>query len=289
MSYGFLDIDHLLASGEPMKGGAQYERLGFTVTPISVIENLGVANRLILLHPLTPGTANFFECMGVVDPERASKNPMGALLSGEPGVRSMVLSTTDARASFEALTRDGFPFGPPLDVEREWQLPDGEVLKPSFRVTLPIGAPLRFNFCEYRTLHYYLREGWLKHENGARHLTKVFAVAADPLAAARYYERVFGKSLQRRGELHAVTPGQCELQVGNAAAWREILPAGGLPEPSGADRYFGFEVQVESLAAVRKLLRSRNVEFAEQAAALVVPPHEACGNVLRLVESVAAH
>ena len=53
MSYGFLEIDHLLASGDPEIGGAAYERLGFTVTPISVIGPLGVANRLVLLRPLS--------------------------------------------------------------------------------------------------------------------------------------------------------------------------------------------------------------------------------------------
>lgn len=287
MSYGFLEIDHLLASGDPQVGGAQYERLGFTVTPISVIGNLGVANRLILMKPLTPGTANFFECMGVVDAERAAKNPMGALLAGEPGVRSMVLSGPDAVASFEALARDGFPFIRPLEIEREWRLPDGEVLKPAFRVTLPIGEPLRFNFCEYRTLHYYLRENWLTHENGALHFTKTFALCADPAAVAHYYERVFSTQSRRPDGLYALGPGTCELHVGDASTLRALFPEQWLPTNAGAGRYLGFEVRVRSLPAVKILLASRGVEFVEQAGALVVAAREACGNLLRFVD--AAH
>ena len=284
MSYGFLEIDHLLASGDPQLGGAQYERLGFTVTPLSVIGNLGVANRLILMRPLTPGTANFFECMGVVDAARAAGNPMGRLLSGEPGVRSMVLSGPDALASFEALARDGFPFAKPLDIEREWRLPDGEVLRPAFSVTLPIGEPLQFNFCTYRTLHYYLREGWLRHENGAMHLTKVFAIAARPESVARYFERVFGHASRREREMYAVAPGKCELHVGSASALAHALPERWLPKDAGAGRYVGFEVQVASLEALRRLFVERGVDFVEHDAALAVAPHDACGNVVRFVE-----
>lgn len=289
MSYGFLEIDHLLASGDPNVGGAQYERLGFTVTPISVIENLGVANRLILLRPFTAGTANFFECMGITDPARAARNPMGALLAGQPGVRSMVLSGPDALGSFESLVRDGFAFTRPLDIERQWRLPDGEVLKPAFRVTLPIGEPLRFNFCQYRTLHFYLRKAWLKHDNGAQHLTKVFAIAADPAAVAHYYERVFGRASRRERDLYAVGPGKCELYVGSGSQLADVLPARWVPTNSGAGRYVGFEVQAASLDVVRRLLSSRGVEFLEHDTALVVGPRDACGNVLRFVENVAPH
>ena len=289
MSYGFMEIDHLLASGDPQIGGAQYERLGFTVTPISVIENLGVANRLILMKPLTAGTANFFECMGITNPVRAARNPMGALLAGAPGVRSMVLSGADALGSYESLARDGFPFARPLDIEREWTLPDGEVLKPAFRVTLPVGEPLRFNFCQYRTLQHYVREAWLKHENGALHMTKVFAIAADPAAVCRYYERVFGRAAHREHDLYAVGPGKCELHVGNGSQLANVLPAHWIPANAGAGRYVGFEVQFGSLEAVRGLLIARGVEFLEEREALVVAPHEACGNVLRFVEHGGPH
>jgi hypothetical protein len=284
MSYALTEIDHLLASGDPVAGGAQYERLGFTVTPLSVIENLGVANRLILLTPLTPGTANFFECMGVVDPRRAAANPMGALLEGPPGVRSMVMGTRDAQATYEALSRDGYPFGKPIDVEREWRLPDGEVLKPAFRVTLPAAGPLRFNFCQYRTLHYYLREQWLRHENGARHLTAVYAVADDPGAVASHFEKVFACQARERGGIHCMTPGAVELRVGNVAALKSLVPERWLPGGASPARYVGFEVEVESLVEVGELLRARGIEHAEQDGALIVAPPDACGNALRFVD-----
>ncbi len=152
MSYGFTEIDHLLGSAvDPQRGGEKYERLGFTVTPLSVIESLGVGNRMVLLEPLTANTANFVECMGIVDRARVPA-AMAQLLEGSEGIRSMVLSGPDAGASYAQLKRDGFEFLPPLDLEREWSLPSGEILRPAFLVTLPAPAPLRFNFCQYSAL-----------------------------------------------------------------------------------------------------------------------------------------
>jgi hypothetical protein len=284
MSYGFSEIDHLLSSStDPQRGGERYERLGFTVTPLSVITNLGVGNRLLLLRPMTPGTANFFECMGIVDRGRVPAS-MADLLSGAEGIRSMVLSGADARGSHALLARDGYPFAAPLDIEREWRLPSGEILRPAFLVTLPAPAPLPFNFCQYRTLHYYLREEWLVHANGARHLTGVFALAEEPRTVARYFEAVFSATAVVRNGLYSVGPGKVQLQIGNRAALRALIPdewLGRLLEP----RYLGFEVEVRSLAALRSLLLDRGVRFVEHSDAVVVAPEEACGNVLRFYEA----
>jgi len=284
MSYGFSEIDHLLSSStDPQRGGESYVRLGFTVTPLSVITNLGVGNRLLLLRPLTPDTANFFECMGIVDRGRVPP-AMADLLSGAEGIRSMVLSGADARSSHALLARDGYPFAPPLDIEREWRLPSGEILRPAFLVTLPAPVPLSFNFCQYRTLHYYLREEWLVHANGARHMTSVFALAEDPRTASRYFERVFSATAVVRNGLWSVGPGKVQLRVGDRAALRALIPdewLGRLPEP----RYVGFEVEVASLAALRSLLLDRGVRFLDHGEAVVVAPEEAGGNVLRFYEA----
>lgn len=284
MGYGFTEIDHLLASArDPRAGGEQYERLGFTVTPLSVIENLGVGNRLVLMQPLAPHTANFFECMGVVDPARAD-TPMGRLLSGPEGVRSMVLSGPDAMDSYYRLARGGFPFQPPMDIKRDWRLPSGEILTPAFLVTVPIAAPLGFNFCQYRTLHYYLRDEWLRHTNGAISMTKVFAVAADARGVADYFAKVFAKPHSTVNGAFAVGPGVMQLVVGDRTSLRNFIPAHWVNDAPDRPRYVGFEVTVASLTEVHMLLAARNVEFVEHGDALVVAPKEACGNVLRIVE-----
>ena len=283
MSYGFTEIDHLLGSAvDPQRGGEKYERLGFTVTPLSVIESLGVGNRMVLLEPLTANTANFVECMGIVDRARVPAT-MAQLLEGSEGIRSMVLSAPDARASYAQLKRDGFEFLPPLDLEREWSLPSGEILRPAFLVTLPAPAPLRFNFCQYRNLHCYLRTEWLAHENGAQHLSGVLAIADDAEAAARPFEKVFAAAARRQDGIFSVGPGQVQLRVGDQAALRALIPDEWLGEAHGV-RYLGFEVKVSSLVALRALFVHRGINFIERGQALVVAPQEACGSVIRFIE-----
>jgi hypothetical protein len=284
MSYGFTEIDHLLGSAvDPQRGGEKYERLGFTVTPLSIIESIGVGNRLVLLQPVTADTASFVECMGIVDRARVPPT-MAELLGGSEGIRSMVLFGPDARASYSQLKRDGFEFLPPLDLEREWTLPSGEILRPAFLVTLPAPAPLRFNFCQYRNLHPYLRTEWLAHENGAQHLTSVLAIADNARAAVKSFETVFARSARNSDGIFSVGPGKLQLRVGNQAALRALIPDEWLGETQGV-RYLGFEVKVASLAALRTLFVRRGINFIERSQALVVAPHEACGNVVRFIES----
>jgi hypothetical protein len=284
MSYGFTEIDHLLGSAvDPQRGGEKYERLGFTVTPLSIIESIGVGNRLVLLQPLTANTANFVECMGIVNRARVPPT-MAELLGGPEGMRSMVLSGPDARTSHAQLKRDGYEFLPPLDLEREWTLPSGEILRPAFLVTLPAPAPLRFNFCQYRNLHPYLRTEWLAHENGAQHLTSVLAIADNAKAAVGSFETAFASPARSRDGIFSTGPGKVQLRVGNQAALRALIPDEWLGETQGV-RYLGFEVKVASLAALRTLFVRRGINFIERSQALVVAPHEACGNVVRFIES----
>jgi hypothetical protein len=286
MSYGFTEIDHLLGSAaDPQHGGEKYARLGFTVTPLSIIESIGVGNRMVLLQPLTANTANFVECMGIVDSARVPPT-MAELLGGSEGMRSMVLSGPDARTSHTQLKRNGYEFLPPLDLEREWVLPSGEILRPAFLVTLPAPAPLRFNFCQYRNLHPYLRTEWLAHENGAQHLTGVLAIADSAEVAVRPFETVFASPARNRDGIFSTSPGKVRLRVGNRAALRALIPDEWLGETRGI-RYLGFEVKVGSLAALRTLLVRRGINFVERSQALVVAPQEACGNVVRFIESEA--
>ncbi len=281
MSYGFFEIDHLLASAiDPYRGGDRYERLGFTVTPISIIESLGVGNRLVLLHPVTDGTAAFFECMGVLDRAVAAPH-MASLLEGPERIQSMVLASADVDGSREQLLNDGHSCAMPIDIEREWSLPSGEVLRPAFRVTLPVESPLRFNFCSHRTLNLYLRDEWLRHANGARHLTDVFAVADDPMAVSTHFERIFASNASYENGIYSLGPGFVQLRIADRVSIQRLIPADWLPKVDEAARYAGFGIEVDSLVALRELLDSRGVEFREYNGSICVAPYEACGNIVR--------
>lgn len=276
---GLVEIDHLLtAVADAKAAGAEFERLGFTVTPLSVIGAMGLANRLVLLDPLTEGTANFIELMALHDPARANA-AMRSLLDGPPGIRSMVMASFDAEASRAALEAQGRAPGPVHKVTREWVLPSGERLDVAFDVLLPMPAPFAFNVCRYRTLRHYLRPAWRAHPNGAKSVVAVHAVADDPAAAADFYVRLFDRPAERLadGSL-AVGPGAVRLAIATPA---DFAAAFGRPAPRPGG-YAGYTIRVASLSRLDTMLHANSMtatRAAEQG--LVV---EAEGNLIRFVE-----
>jgi len=57
------DIDHLMCGvSDPQKAGETFEKLGFTVSPLSVIPSFGLANRCVLLTPRTTDRGNKGRC-----------------------------------------------------------------------------------------------------------------------------------------------------------------------------------------------------------------------------------
>lgn len=280
MTTGIAEIDHLLtAVADADAAGADFERLGFTVSPPSVIDAMGLANRLVLLTPLTEGAANFIELMCLHDPPRA--NPaMKELLSGPEGIRSMVMTSFDADATHEALARAGYAPNGVHRLQREWALPSGEVLHLAFDVLLPLPAPFLFNVCRYRTLEHYLRPEWRVHANGARSLVAVHAVAPDPAREMAYYEKLFGKPAEAepQGGL-SISPGAVKLTVVTPEVFRTRFGIDA-PRPSG---YAGYTIRCDDLAHTRAVLARNGVPFSETGDGLVIAPALARGNVLRFV------
>jgi len=185
-------IDHLLTFVRDLDEAARfYDRLGFTLTPESRIEAMGIVNRLILFPDASDGSANFIELMSVFDAARLPP-AMAALLSGDEGIKSMVLSLGDverARAHFVAL---GCPFGPPIHVRREWRLSATEAVWPEFDVLLPVDDVVTFNGCRYHNVELYRLAAWTAHRNGARGFDRIYCAAADPRTAASRLANILG-------------------------------------------------------------------------------------------------
>jgi len=191
---GIIDIDHLmLGVADPDAAAADFARLGFTVTPLSAMPQIGLANRCVLLTPAQDGAANYLELLGH-DPQRASPF-MAALLGGGEGIKSLVLAADDMDAAVARLAQSGAAPGAPLRIARRWTLPDGETLDLAFTVaTPPLDAPPVYcNLCQHHTLHHYLRAEWRQHENGARSLVAVLVEAEEPERVTGWYARLFDR------------------------------------------------------------------------------------------------
>lgn len=271
MQHGLREIDHLVSAvPDAQHAGELLAGLGFTVTPLSVLGGMGVANRLVLFKPQSAGAANFVEVMSTIDESKVPRS-LARHLRGEPGYRWLVLSGLDAAAAFEQLKQHGYPFGEPIAVERDWVLPSGEVLHVAFKVTLPIDAAIPFNFCEYQTLQHYVRAEFLNHPNGAECLTGVLCSFEQPNECLAYFETLFGTRRKPFAtDLYAVGPMHVDLIVGTPAAWDSALGRG-LPE-SAASRHqiIGCRLKVRDLAATETYLREHGFAPSPGALGLVL-------------------
>jgi hypothetical protein len=218
------------------------------------MRGVGVANRLVLLRPQSAGTANFIELMSIVDEGKLPESLKLHLLGGK-GYRWMVLSGPDAAVTFEELHRHGYPFAPPIPVERDWILPSGEVLHLAFNVMMPIQAPIPFNFCAYRTLEHYLRPEFLSHANGAQTLSALFCQSEQPAECLGYFEALFGCSRRSFGNgLYAVTPNRIDLVIGTPSQWQQLSGHRPPISPTSPHMLVGCSIRVQDLEETERYL-----------------------------------
>lgn len=281
------DIDHLLTYVASLEAAARaYQRLGFTMTPVSDIAAMGIANRLVLMRPRNPRGASFIELMAVTD--RAKLPPlMQPLLTGEEGIKSMVLLTPDAHAAHASLVARGYAFAPPAHVKREWILSPTESVWPEFDVLLPIPAPLAFNACQYRNVELYHRPAWTEHANTAQFVRAAYAIASDVAATAAYYERLFEAPARREPDGSvSVTPGLTELCIYSPQAFAATFNEPPPPLLSPAC-YVGYEIEVRDLASCRRVLEKTGVAHRAFGKRLIVASHAAHGNLVVFAEGGA--
>jgi hypothetical protein len=285
-----LDIDHLMCGVADARAAAvDFARLGFTVTPPSAIEAMGLSNVLICMRPQRSGVANFLELMAVERPETVPP-PMQQLLAGEPGIKSMVLAVDDVAGHRAALVEAGYAMHDVWPVQREWTLPSGETLEFRFRVVLPEHgqAPVTFNAVEYATLQHYLRPEFQEHPNGAERLAEVLvaAPAAQLEQVARRYATLFGTSWRAEARGVVVEARDVALRLVAAERLGELLPGGGQLGAVTRPRAIGVAITGASRERAAAVLERGGVPFSPgDDGALRVAAEHACGNVLELREA----
>ena len=126
MSDTILAIDHLMIHvPDSQEAGTVFEKLGFAVTPKSIMP--GLSNRLICFGdtPYDRGICNYIELMALEDPATAPP-PMPQLL-GAYGPVSTVMAIDDAHAVTSRLIGEGMQIGPVLDLQRDCRQLDERV------------------------------------------------------------------------------------------------------------------------------------------------------------------
>ncbi|TWT10067.1 VOC family protein [Reyranella sp. CPCC 100927] len=274
-----IEIDHLLTYVRDLDHAATlFRRMGFTLSPISRIEGMGISNHLVLMHPGVPGAGNYIELMAAHDRARLP-SVMAQTLSGGEGIKSMVLSAADAHAAQAAFVAQGFNADPPVHVKREWPIGPDESVFPEFDVLLPVDAPLVFNCCRYFNVELYLRPDWMEHANSARCLRSVLAVAAEPQRIVATFASVFGRPPIGGPDVVRVSPGAVDLVLMTPAALRERYGLD-VSAPDQGARYIGYVIEVASLERLTACLAQGHVEQRSLGAAVCVGPDVGLGNLI---------
>jgi glyoxalase-like protein len=278
MTKAIREIDHLLTYVHDLDAAASaFQRMGFTLSPLSRIEAMGISNHLVLMRQGTPGFANYIELMSTHDRARLPP-PMAKVLSGPEGIKSMVLGTEDAGAAQQAMVRHGFAAAPPVHVKREWKIAPGHSVFPEFDVILPVEAPLAFNACRYFNVALYLRPEWLEHANGAQRVASVFAVAEDANAIACRYGDLFEAPTMQSADSARTTPGRVYLEVMSAEAVESRFDLTLAARREAA--YLGYLVEVASLDVLRSCLSSGKVVCRDLGDTICVDPADGFGNLI---------
>lgn len=279
-------LDHLLTYVPSLDDAATlFTKLGFTLSPRSTIDAMGISNHLILMSPAGPGRANYLELMSPHDRRKLAPT-MQQVLSGPAGTRSMVLAAEAIGKFHRRMGELGFIAPEPVHARREWKIPGEASVFPEFDVILPVAAPLRFNACRYYNVELYLRPEWRVHANGAKRVASCFAIADEPESLSSY-ATLFGQPARRSGEGGWRFPtGEIDLQVMTPAAAQRRFNLETLP--SARPAYLGYEVEVASLDRLRACLRANDVAFRSTNDAVSVAPEIAFGNLIWFTEGGAS-
>lgn len=273
------EIDHLLTSVHDLDAAASlFRRMGFTLSPISRIESMGISNHLVLMDSPTPGFANYIELMTAHDRSKLPP-PMVQTLSGGEGIKSMVLVSADIEQARKAIDDAGFAVGAPFHVKREWVIAPGELVFPEFDVLLPVEAPLTFNCCRYYNVELYLRPEWRRHENGAKRLRSVIAVAGDPATLVKPLGRLFGEVKNGAGMVQT-SPGRVDLLVHDPDSLRAQfgIDAGALR--SDQAHFVGYVIEVTSIDRLVVNLDRGAVRYRRIGNEIAVDPADGLGNLI---------
>jgi Glyoxalase-like domain len=273
-------IDHLLTHvRDGDSAAATFRKLGFTLSPVSHIEAMGITNRMILFADAAPGCANFIELMSVADRSRLPP-AMASLLSGEERIKSMVLATPDAGRCHAHLTGLGMPFGPPIHVRREWVLEDGASVHPEFDVLLPQDIGLTFNACRYHNVDLYRRREWTRHPNTVTALDAVICAAPDARALAARFAEVLACAAQPSEDGFTLRSGGVAMEILTpaVAAARFGLPAAAI----NRSRYLGYRLRAFDPDRVAAFAREAGVAAKEAHGRIVLPPDAMFGNIVEV-------
>jgi len=273
---------------------AQYERLGFSFTPLTLPripmrpggepELLGAGNRTAVF------TDNYLEVLAVVDEDRwaavtpSQRGPfdLDRPLARYEGLHVMHFGTDDLDAVQDRLTADGVPHGDIHPYQRTVDTEDG----PRPMRARAMGFPPSSNpealvqVAQHLTPELIFQKRYQRHDNGATGIIEITVCGEDPASLAEIYRRYTGHEADRDGDVYTVDLGRSRVRVVSPDSLADLVPGA---KPPAVPSLIGFTVTVADLTATRILLAHRDVPFDDHGHALVVPATHAAGSTVSFI------
>ena len=269
--------------------GACYEKLGFTLTPVSiprivlepggVPETLGVANRhAIFAH-------NYLELLGIADParwakidkEKRSPYDLDAVLNRYEGLHIMHFGTNHIDVVKERLDYQGVMCSPVKIFQRNVQTEDGERMMKARTISFPSGFNPEglLQVAQHDTPELVFQRRYMLHRNGAIALTEILIVTDTPAIYTAKYELYTGHAGRAVADGHYVIDlGLSSISIIDPERLYKIIPCYKIPAlPFMA----AFTIQVASLRYLCDILSGNDVPFIKMAGKVIVYPEHACG------------
>jgi hypothetical protein len=275
-------LDHVGVAGRDLAAlAAQYERLGFSLTPIArhrgphcpggPVERMGSGNRCAMLGE------GYLELISVLEPGLFSSG-MDTLMDRYEGLHIIALTIEDEAENLARLQAAGFAIPGVAILERPVDDADPTGLQARFaRLPLPDAPEGKLQLIRHFTREAIWQPRFMAHANHASALTSVVLAVAEPAETAARFSRLAGRP---------VVPdplGGFRLEMPRGSV--RILPRIEQLFPGAVPPVLpwigGFSVRTDDAnAAVGTLLEDRGIAYQTVPGGLLVGPTDAGGAFL---------
>lgn len=262
-------LDHVgVVSRDLTALAAQYERLGFTLTPLARHADGRIGNRCVML----PGC--YVELLAVVDPNARSAT-LERFLARYAGIHILAFAIADEQAELARLRRAGIDDASLSRFERA--VNDADPTGPLARLVLihtPDQPEGRINLVRHETPELLWQERFLHHANNVVALDELVIAVANPAETAARISRLVGCVVvpDRREGFVLDLPGP-RVRMVTAVDGPPCAPCVTATTMRTSD----------GNAAVSRLLADRNLAHTREAGTLLVDASLAGGVVCRFV------
>lgn len=253
-----------------------YERLGFTLTPLSMHrgsltpggaeEAFGTGNRCTIFRN------NYLEILAWIDRDKFDFG-VSRFLEKHEGAHIICFGCGDASTVNARVRSEGFETSGVIPLQRNVGTPEGErtakfecVHFGDRKAFMPEGL---IQAAHHVTPQYIHQDRYMRHANGVVALSEVFLGVADPDAYESKYAKLTGRSAKRIGRKRMFElPLVSRVSILAHADLAAELPGSTFP---AAPCMAGYAFATTDLGAVERRLAENALPFHKESARLVLP------------------